>query len=401
MKKIQCFLLIVLFLINYEAVAKCQLRGTGDLGIIIERATGSVLIVDRTAKKRIFQIKNLGDLSHASLVYSPDQRYAFIFARDGFISKIDILCGKIIKRTQQAGNSIGGAISSDGKLIAVSNYQPGGVNIFNADGLEMIANIPATKISKDKNSKTVGLVESVDNKFIVSLYDSGEIWIIDTKDIDTNEVKTFKKIKIKKFQNVGRLPYDALITPNGRYYIAGLFGENGLLLLDLWNNEQVVKKILKNYGKGEKKLPVYKMPHLEGWAFAGKKIFLPAVGSKRVLVADTDKWLLTDKIKVYGQPVFVMARPDGKQIWVNFAYPNNDTIVVIDSQTHKIIREFKVGKGALHMEFSPKGEEVWISVRDKDKVIVFDTNTLKPVSEIKVTKPSGIFFTNRAGKIGL
>ena len=31
-----------------------------------------------------------------------------------------------------------------------------------------------------------------------------------------------------------RQPYDALVTPDGRHYIAGLFGEDGLALVDLW-----------------------------------------------------------------------------------------------------------------------------------------------------------------------
>ena len=30
---------------------------------------------------------------------------------------------------------------------------------------------------------------------------------------------------------------------------------------------------LPDYGKGEQKLPVYKMPHLEGWAVAGDLAF--------------------------------------------------------------------------------------------------------------------------------
>ena len=71
----------------------------------------------------------------ASAVYSRDARYAYIFGRDGGLTKVDILCGKIVKRVIQGGNSIGGAISQDGSLIAVSNYKPGGVKIFSAEDL--------------------------------------------------------------------------------------------------------------------------------------------------------------------------------------------------------------------------------------------------------------------------
>ena len=64
---------------------------------------------------------------------------------------------------------------------------------------------------------------------------------------------------ITKFKDIGKNPYDALITSDGRYYIAGLFGEDGMALLDLWHQDQGVRRILPNYGKGLKKLPVYKL----------------------------------------------------------------------------------------------------------------------------------------------
>ena len=104
-----------------------DLRGTGDLGLIVEREAGSLLVVDRTARAALGRIEGLGDLSHASLVYSPDERFAYVFGRDGGLTKVDILTRQIVNRVVQGGNSIGGAISDDGKLVAVANYEPGGV----------------------------------------------------------------------------------------------------------------------------------------------------------------------------------------------------------------------------------------------------------------------------------
>jgi protein NirF len=143
------------------------------------------------------------------------------------------------------------------------------------------------------------------------------------------------------------------------------------------------------------------MPHLEGWAIAGSEAFVPAVGQHKVMVVDTDKWQMQDEIDVHGQPIFVMARPDGRQIWVNFAHPDNDTVQVIDAESHQIIKTLKPGKAVLHMEFTPRGENVWVSVRDDNRIDVYDTNTLERVKSLPALKPSGIFFTNRAHKIGL
>ena len=388
---------IALFLVffsgfNQAVNAECLTRGTGDMGLVIERATGSVQILDTTAKTSLFRIEGLGDLSHASAVYSRDERYAYIFGRDGGLSKIDLLCGRLVKRVIQAGNSIGGAISQDGTLVAVSNYTPGGVKVFSADSLELVADLPA-KYDAGQSSKTVGLVDAPGQQFVYTLYDAGEIRIADLSDPAKPEVQVFR--------DIGRLPYDALISPDGRFYIAGLFGEDGLALLDLWNPQAGVQRILNNYGRGKEKLPVYKMPHLEGWAMAGRYAFLPAVGQHEVLVVDSQTWKEVGRIPVHGQPIFVVARPDGRQVWVNFAHPLNDTVQVIDTQSLKIIHSMQPGKGVLHMEFTPRGENVWLSVRDADQVQVYDTGTFERVAQLRAEKPSGIFFTARAHRTGL
>lgn len=386
-----CLLLAIALPLRAEEI--CQVRGTGDLGIIIERESGSLQVVDTSGRKSLSTVEGLGDLSHASAVFSRDARYAYIFGRDGGLSKVDVLCGKLVKRIVQGGNSIGGAISQDGSLIAVSNYEPGGVKVFSADDLSLVADLPSTPIPGGKHSKTVGLVDIPGQGFAVSLYDSGEIWLLDLHDP--------QKPAIQKFTDVGKLPYDANITPNSRYYIAGLFGEDGLALLDLWHLEHKVKRIMAGYGKGEEALPVYKMPHMEGWAVTGGRAFLPAVGHHEVLVADSRNWEEQAKIKVQGQPVFVVARPDGRQAWVNFALPDNGLVQVIDTETLAVIKTLQTGKGTLHMEFTPRGEAVWVSVRDEDKVLVYDTATFKVLAELPAKKPSGIFFTHRAHRIGL
>ena len=384
------FALLLSLLIAYQTHA--EQRATGDLGVVIERAEGSALIINTSHHTILSKIKDLGDLSHASVVFSRDQRYAFIFGRDGGLSKIDLLQDKLEKRIIQAGNSIGGAISQDGQLIAVSNYTPGGIKIFSTETLELVAEIPA-EYGDNKLSKVVGLVDAPGQRFVFSLFDAGEIWLVDVKNPE-NPV-------IQKFKNIGKQPYDALLTPDGRYYVAGLFGEQGLALLDLWSLESGVTMVLAGYGKDDEKLPVYKMPHLEGWAVAGDLMFIPAIGQHEVLVIDKRLWKLIKRIPVAGQPVFVMARPDGRQIWVNFAFPDNQQLQIIDAKDLTIIKSLTPGKAVLHMEFTPRGEQVWVSVRDDNQLVVYDTENFNELKRLPAEKPSGIFFSSRAHKMGL
>ncbi|MDO8876058.1 MAG: cytochrome D1 domain-containing protein [Pseudolabrys sp.] len=372
-------------------LAASELRGTGNLGIVIERASGSVMIVDAGAHRMLGRVDGLGDLSHASAVYSPDQRYAYVFGRDGGLTKIDLLTAAIVKRVMQAGNAIGGAISDDGALVAVSNYEPGGVRVFESESLVQVADIPAVG-ANGKASKTVGLVDLPGRRFAYALYDAGEIWIAD-----------FSKGKgpaVTRLSGIGKQPYDGNVTPDGRHYLVGLFGEDGVVHVDTWENPLKATRILDGYGRGEEKLPVYKMPHLEGWAAAGGVLLLPAVGRHELIAVDLRDFKERGRIATYGQPVFAVARPDGRFVWVNFAHPLNDTIDVVDTLTMKVVHRLKPGPAVLHMEFTPRGHEVWVSVRDADRVIVYDAATFNKKAEIPAAKPSGMFFTARATRIG-
>ncbi|MBR0564866.1 protein nirF [Azoarcus sp. L1K30] len=367
------------------------LRGTGDLGVLVERADGRVKIVDTSARRVLAEVDGLGDLSHASVVFSRDARYAYVFGRDGGLTKVDLLTERIERRIMQSGNAIGGAISQDGRIVVAQNYSPGGIKAFDADTLELLADVPATYGDDGLRSKVVGLADLPGNRFAYALFDAGEIRVTDLSDPAHPRTERY---------GAGRQPYDGLVTPDGRYYIAGLFGEDGLALLDLWRPEQGVRRILAGYGKGDAPLPVYKMPHLRGWAIAGGRAYLPAIGRHEVLVVDTGSWQEVGRIAVKSQPVFVMARPDGREVWVNFAFPDNGWVQVIDTLAQRLTDTLQPGRAILHMEFAPRGEVVWLSSRDDNQVFIYDTASHRQLGHFAAASPSGIFFTSRAARTG-
>ncbi|MBS0338586.1 MAG: protein nirF [Proteobacteria bacterium] len=386
-------------LVTLTALALCAcaaqvpvLRGTGDLGVVVERETGRLKLIETSGRTELATIGGLGDLSHASVVYSRDARYAYVFGRDGGLSKVDLLEARVVGRVVQAGNSIGGAISQDGRLIAVANYDPGGVKVFDAATLELLSDIPSAGGDGTRRSKVIGIADAPGNRFVFSLFEAGEIWIADVSDP--------RHPQVRKFTGIGKEPYDGLITPGGRFYIAGLYGEDGVALLDLWNPEAGVRRILGGYGRGEEKMPVYKMPHLRGWAVAGNVALLPAVGRNEVLFVNTDTWAEAGRVAVHGQPVFVIVQPGARRAWVNFAFPNNDTVQVIDIPARSVIRELKPGRAVLHMEFTPRGEQAWVSSRDDNRVTVYDTATFAALATLPADHPSGIFLTSRAFATG-
>ena len=366
------------------------LRGTGDLGVVIERAAGRVQVVEHSHNTSLGTVDGLGDLSHAHVAFSRDGRYAYVFGRDGGLTKVDLLNRKIAKRVIQAGNSIGGSVSQDGRLVVAQNYEPGGIKAFDADTLELLADVPA-EYAPGKFSRVVGLADIPGQRFVYALFDANEIRVTDFSN---------PRQPVTTRYPAGKQPYDGLVTPDGRYFLAGLFGEDGVSLLDLWKPAGGATRILSGYGKGEEKLPVFKMPHLRGWSMAAGQAWLPAIGRHEVLVADARSWQETGRVPVKGQPVFVMARPDGRQIWVNFAFPDNEWVQVIDTVEKRVVHTFSPGKAVLHLEFTPRGDEVWLSSRDSNRVTVIDTASFATRKELPADAPSGIFFTSRGQRIG-
>jgi protein NirF len=133
---------------------------------------------------------------------------------------------------------------------------------------------------------------------------------------------------------------------------------------------------------------------------AAGRAWLPAIGRNEVLVADATNWKETGRVAVKGQPVFVMASPDGRQIWVNFAFPDNGWVQVIDTLSGKVVQTLQPGKAVLHMEFTPRGEQAWISSRDDGAVVVVDGASFAELARLPAESPSGIFLTSRGAMTG-
>jgi protein NirF len=384
MKQVLCAL-AALVLVAVPAAADSPCRATGDLGLVVERTTGSLLLVDRSERAAIARIEGLGDLSHASLTYSPDERYAYVFGRDGGLTKVDLLARKVVARTLQAGNSIGGAISDDGALVAVSNYTPGGVKVFDADTLALVADVPT-------GGKTIGLADLPGRRFIWAVWDTGEAYIGDFSGAEP---------KVTGLGFVGKNPFDGVVVDDASTYLIGLFGEKGVTAIDLWDDDPKPVRFLQDYGKKEDDMPVYKMPHLQGWAFTHGQFVVPAVGRYQLLWVDRETLQEVARTETHGQPVFIIAQPASPYVWVNFAVPRNGVVQVVDGRTHQVVKTLEPGKAVLHMEFAPRGAEVWISARDDNKVVIYDTRTFEKKGEIEAKTPSGIFFTARAHEPGL
>ncbi|MDH4099581.1 MAG: protein nirF [Nitrospirota bacterium] len=376
--------------------------GTAALMVVVERESGSVLVFDSTKHEFLGRITGLGNLKHATMVFSRDGSYAYVFQRDGWMSKLDLLSLELVKRVKAGDDSIGGAITQDGKYIAVGNYKPGGITIVDAETMEIVKVIPAIRDlgdGKTMESRVVGVADAPDNLLLFALMDADGIWIVDAGKPDFPVIK--KHWDIGAEGDTGAMPYDAFLGSDGRYYVVGLLNANYMAMIDTWNLEAGVQKILTEQGAEPGKVPLWKVPHLEGWTVMGGLAVVPALKENRVIVYDAKSWELVKYIDTLGTALFNVGSPDGKKVWVDIVGPGGDSIQVIDIKTLSVVKTIKVGEGAIHPQFTPKGEAVYVSVMDEGKVVVYNSATYEKIKEFPAQRPSGIFCTSRAHQFGL
>lgn len=383
------WLLLSLLLFTASAADAAQ-WGTGALMVVVEREKGAVMVLDAAQNHKVLgEVGGLGILHHASAVFSRDGRYVYLVSRDGLLSKIDLLGPSLAAQVKVGDSSIGLAVTTDGKHVAVSNYKPGNIVIVDDASFKAVKSIEADA------SRTVGLVDAPGNLLIVALMDANEIWIIDAGNPDFPVVK--------KYADVGVKPYDGMITSNGRYYMAGFFHSEWVAIIDLWDRENVVKLPLPRPGyRLEEAPPVLKLPHLRGWTMSDGHLFTPIVGVSGLAVISTRDWTIEKTVDLAAYPVFTVLRPDGRQLWVNYAMgEKHDTMQVIDLKTMTVSKTLKPGAKVFHMQFTPKGNEIYASVNGEDKVVIYNTDTFEVVKQIAVPQPSGIFCSNRSSLFGM
>ncbi|MBW2714402.1 MAG: protein nirF [Deltaproteobacteria bacterium] len=297
------------------SVGVASAAGVGSRVFVVERASGSLAVYDYMERKLLpDRITDLGNLRHATMVFSPDLKYGYLSSRQGKVSRIDLETLKNAGAIFTSENSIDNAISHDGKYIATAEYHPGGVTILDAATLKLVKRIDA-KVERDGHqieSRVTGMVDAPGNRFVCVLIEGAQIWIIDT---------TGGKFSVThRIPTSTDMPYDAMVTPDGRYYVVGHMRSDHVTVLDLNHPEKGVKEIsLRDPNKTyDESMPV-KLPHMASWAVSGKWIFVPLVGEERVAVLERDTWKFVRSIPVKGHPVYTVASPNGQELWVSFS----------------------------------------------------------------------------------
>ena len=389
-------LLSSLALVSYSPGARAG--GIGSRVFVVERASGSLAIYDFIERKLLPErITGLGNLRHATMIFSPDLRFGYLATRNGQVSRIDLETLELTGVVFTSENSIDNAISQDGRYIATAEYVPGGLTILDPSSMKVLKKHLASFEVDGKSfpSRVTGVVDAPGNRFVCVLIEGAEIWIVDASRPD---FPIEHRIKTPQGN-----PYDAMITPDGRYYVVGHMESDRVSVLDLTRPEAGIKEVsLREPKKDYDKAAPVKLPHLASWAVADRWIFVPLVGEDRLAVLDRSTWELVRSIPLRGHPVYAVRSPTEREIWVSFSGEEDDAYIqVIDVETLSVTDSIRAGRRIYHMDFTPRGSHVLVSANEDNKLVLVNATTHEIEDEVELQSPSGIFGVWRAFRIGL
>ncbi len=333
---------------------------------VVERENQSLAVIeDGVVQSHMYDMHNM---NHAVVKFYGNDGYAI--SRDGYVVKFDPRSEKIVKEFKTSDSAIGFVIND--YYVAVANYDKKSVDILDRD-LNPIKSFTT-------GSKNVG-IKIYKDYLIFSQMDNDKITVLR----DKNRGKKIPDFEIyKEFEDVGVMPFDAMIKENN--FITGFFKSEHFGVVDL--DTMTYKKIKIMLGDRQ---PVLKVPHFGFWSISGDRVFIPAVGDNKVLVYDQN-FNFVKNIETEGTPVFTSLSPDEKYMAVTFSGKKFPVIQIIDTATLQVIKRFEFNGKVLHVRWSKEKPSLYVSVNDSNTVAVISTKSWIMSREIlQVSKPSGIF----------
>jgi DNA-binding beta-propeller fold protein YncE len=361
-----------------------------NLFIVVETGDHHVSIVDGDRLEPIHRFPSRFAL-HGGPKFTPDGRYVYFASRDGWISKYDLWGLEPVAEVRAGINTRNAAVSSDGKYVAVANYLPHSLVIFDGD-LNLVKSVSTA-------SRVSAVYDAAPRKsFVVALKDVPELWEVSydprAEPIAAGLVHDFRLKEgafIPGFLNPRRTPLaevldDFFFTPDYRQLVgAQRDGKRGQVVhLDVRRAIATVE--------------LTGLPHLGSgisWERRGRRVMAtPNLREATVSVIDVADWKTVAQVPTLGPGFFLRSHERSPYAWVDsmMSPQGRDTLQVIDKDTLQVVARLRPepGKTLAHVEFDRYGRYVLASLWEQDgALIVFDARTLAELKRIPMKKPVG------------
>jgi len=326
---------------------------------VVERERGTLAVIEKDELKK--EIGGLGDLNHATVKFL--RKRAYVISRDGYLSMIDTSTDRLLRKVKVGESTIG--LTFCGDKVAVANYSPKTVLLLSSE-LSILHRF-------ETGSRNVG-IKSYGKLLVFSLMDRDEVWVVDCEDLSI----------VERFERVGDMPFDALLSGNS--YVVGFFGESAVGLLNL--DTMTYKKV--RFRKSAEEI-VLKIPHFGLWGVLGDTAYIPAVGERKIHIVSLKDFSYIGSLELPGLPVFAAVSPNGRFLAVNYSGDMEDYLSLIDVRNLHLVETRKLGRRILHFRFSQDSEFIYVSSYYENKVKKVSVPDLKPVKDVSVPTPSGVF----------
>jgi DNA-binding beta-propeller fold protein YncE/cytochrome c553 len=365
-----------------------------NLFVVVESGDHHISIVDGDNFKVLYRFKTRFAL-HGGPKFSPDGRFVYITARDGWISMFDLYNLKMVAEIRVGINSRNAAVSNDGKYLAVANYLPHNLILLDAKNLNLIKIIPTEFMGK--SSRVSAVYDAPPrNSFVLALKDVKQIWQISyqnpppagfgqwTHDYNKQQGDVSKQMfPVRKINTT--IKFDDFFFDQDYEWVFGASRKGQSSVLDLDIGKQVATPKISG------------MPHLSSgitWDYKNTKILAtPNLKTKSISIIDTLTWNTIKEIKTAGTGFFMRSHKNSPYAWADIFFgKNKDKMLIINKNKLAITKTLTPikNKTSAHIEFDRYGKTAWLSIWEHDGfVIVYDAKTLKEITRLKMKKPVG------------
>lgn len=369
---------------------------------VILRDAGQVAIIDAVTKETA-AIIDTGFAVHI-LRSSATGRYFIAVGRDGRVTMIDLWTEKpeIVAQVQGCFDARSVEASKyDGfedKYIIEGCYWPPQYVVFDGQTLEPL--VVHDVLSPDINGKELEEVRVAsivashfDPFWVMGLKESGYVAIVDYSQPDFPLVK---KIEADLFLHDGGWDH------TGRYFIIAANAQNKLMVIDVKTQELVAgieTGKTPHPGRGAN----WQDPEF-GWVFATTHL---GEGKLTLIGADPEgspehAWKVVREVEIPGTgSLFLKTHPNSQWVWMDTPLSNvveeSQQACVYSIEKMELEKCFQVADhgAVVHFEYNESGDEVWVSVWDKQgEVVIYDDETLTEIHRITgdwLVTPTGKF----------
>lgn len=370
---------------------------------VVLRDAGKVAIIDGDTKEKIATV-NTGFAVHI-LRASASGRYIFSIGRDGKATMIDTWMKKpdIVAEVKTCSEARSIDTSKykgyEDKYAIIGCYWPPHLVILDGNTLEPKKIVSTRSYTYDTyeyhhEPRVAAIVSShYSPEWVINVKETGYIWLVDYSDIENLNIT---QIEGERFL------HDGGWDRNHRYFMAAANMRDTMVVIDTKTRKRVAKIKVgtkPHPGRGgnwtdPKYGPVSGTVHL-------------GEGLLSVWGSDPEghpkyAWKVVRSIELPGGAgsLFMKTHPKSKNMWMDFTLnpdeKNHRSVCVMDiTKPEGKMKCFQVTDHGrvVHMEYNKAGDEVWVSVWDKEgEVVIYDDKTLKEKTRIKgLPTPTGKF----------